>query len=55
LALDLGCEGTWDKARADEPWVLPEGDGERLWYDGFDDPLFEVGKRRILTAFRRLR
>lgn len=50
LSMDLGCAGADDAWRADEAWVLPEGDGVRLWYDGFDDPLTEVGLRRILTA-----
>jgi hypothetical protein len=51
MAMDLGCEGTWDDARVDEPWVQPDGDGWRLWYDGFDDFLYEAGSRRILTSW----
>ena len=50
LTLDLGCAGDWDAWRVDSPWVVPEGDGWRLYYDGFDDPLTDVGKRRLLTA-----
>ncbi len=50
MVLDLGCEGSWDAWRLDSPWVVPEGSGYRLYYDGFDDPLTEVGIRRILTA-----
>ncbi len=50
LTLDLGCAGDWDAWRVDSPWVVPEGEGWRLYYDGFDDPLTEVGVRRLLTA-----
>ncbi len=48
--LDLACEGTVDTWRVDSPWVVPEGDGWRLYYDGFDHPLTDEGTRRILTA-----
>lgn len=50
LALDLGCAGEADAWRLDEPWVAPDGDGWRLWYDGFDQLEYEPGVRRILTA-----
>lgn len=50
LSMDLGCAGADDAWRADEAWVLPDGDGVRLWYDGFDAPETDVGLRRILTA-----
>lgn len=50
MTLDLGCAGSWDAWRVDSPWVVPAGDGWRLYYDGFDDPLTDVGVRRLLTA-----
>lgn len=50
LSMDLGCAGADDAWRVDEAWVLPDGDGVRLWYDGFDAPETDAGLRRILTA-----
>ncbi len=50
MTLDLGCAGNWDAWRVDSPWVVPEGTGWRLYYDGFDDPLTDEGVRRLLTA-----
>lgn len=50
MTLDLGCVGAEDAWRVDSPWVVPEGGGWRLYYDGFDDPLTDVGTRRVLSA-----
>lgn len=49
-AMDLGCAGAEDAWRVDSAWVVPEGEGWRLYYDGFDDPLTDVGNRTLLTA-----
>lgn len=49
-SLDLGCAGDADAWRLDAPWVVPEGDGWRLYYDGFDDPITTDGHRTLLTA-----
>ena len=50
LFLDLGCAGAWDAWRADEAWLTSDGDGWRMWYDGFDHPITSEGRRRVLGA-----
>jgi hypothetical protein len=50
MTLDLGCAGEWDAWRVDSPWVVAEDGGWHLYYDGFDDPITDVGTRRLLTA-----
>lgn len=50
LSLPRGCAGADDAWRVDAPWVVREGDGYRLYYDGFDHPETASGRRRLLTA-----
>lgn len=48
--LQRGCAGAGDAWRVDAPWVVPEGEGYRLYYDGFDHPETSQGRRRLFTA-----